>query len=83
MRGISRHTTMPAISKTEIQCTHCKAWSRSPIQFGSTEAFESSTLIGNRFGCGVCGKMAMCNKENVRYSREDGKGGFVGVDTKS
>lgn len=59
----------------------CKAWGPSPIGFGSEEAFHSSTLSGNTYDCHVCGTRTPCNKENMRWARSDGKGGFVGKDT--
>ena len=74
---------MKPIKRIELQCTHCRTWFPSPIQMGDAETFESSTLIGNRFQCQACGQMSPCNKENMRWTRSDGKGGFVGDDTRS
>lgn len=73
---------MAQLERGEIQCLSCKTWAPSPIQFGDSESFMSSTLIGNRFRCHSCGAMAPCNKENMRWAQSDGRGGWVGVDTK-
>jgi hypothetical protein len=73
---------MAEIKRIELQCGACKAWFPSPIQIGDTGSFENSTLIGNKFRCGSCGAMSPCNKENMRWTRSDGKGGWVGIDTK-
>lgn len=73
---------MNELKRVELQCLNCKTWFPSPIQFGSDMTFESSTLTGNRFGCPKCGAVVPCNKENMRWSRSDGRGGFVGIDTK-
>lgn len=72
---------MSEIKRIELQCMSCKMWIPSPIQIGDTESFETSKLIGNRFQCTVCGSMSPCNKENMRWARSDGKGGWVGIDT--
>jgi len=74
---------MNELKRTELQCMNCKTWFPSPIQFGSQQAFEASTLKGNLFGCPACGRMVPCNQENMRWSRSDGKGGFVGIDISS
>jgi hypothetical protein len=63
----------------EIRCEHCQQWFRSPIGFGSAEAFFSSTLIGNKAQCRHCGKMTGCNKENMRWRADDE--GWVGDKT--
>lgn len=73
---------MTEIRRVELQCLNCKTWFPSPIQFGDTESFERSSLIGNRFGCPVCQTMVPCNKENMRHARTDGKGGWVGTDVR-
>lgn len=73
---------MPKIDKIDLQCAACKQWSSSPIMFGDTESFMSSTMIGNTFKCPHCGSKSPCNKENVKFSRADGKGGFVGVEVR-
>lgn len=72
---------MPEIKRIEIRCMSCKTWLPSPIHLGSSETFNTSTLIGNTVRCPSCGTMTACNKENMRWTRSDGKGGFVGIDT--
>lgn len=72
---------MAAISLIQFQCLNCKTWCRSPISFADSEGFATSTLFGNRFGCPTCRQLVPCNKENMRWSRADGKGGWQGVDT--
>lgn len=71
-----------AIDRIELQCAACKQWTNSPIQFKDTETFYRYTLSGNKFDCPHCGALSPCNKENVRFTRADGKGGWVGVDVK-
>lgn len=70
---------MSQIKELQIKCLHCEKWLRSPIQFGSTEVFHSSTLIGNKVNCPHCKEMTGCNKENVRMIGENE--GFVGNQT--
>lgn len=71
---------MAELKRMELQCLSCKTWFPSPIQFGDSESFESSFLSGNQFGCPVCKSSVPCNKENMRFTRADGKGGWVGKD---
>jgi DNA-directed RNA polymerase subunit RPC12/RpoP len=70
---------MAKVKELQIRCSHCKAWFRSPIMFGGTDSFDTSTLIGNQVQCPACGKMTGCNKENMRVHFEGG--GFVGDET--
>lgn len=68
----------------QIRCQHCKDWFRSGIQFGSAEAFFTSSLIGNIQVCPFCGRDTGCNKENMRFQVRypDGKITYVeGEDT--
>jgi hypothetical protein len=51
------------------------------IQFGDLESFESARVAGNTQTCPSCGAMTSVDKRNVRFTRVDGKGGFVGKDT--
>jgi hypothetical protein len=37
-----------------------------PIHFGEFDSFITSTLEGKQAKCPQCGKMADCNKENMR-----------------
>jgi len=60
----------------DIRCEKCKEWFASPIQFGSEQAFFTSTLIGNVVRCPRCRDISGCNKENMRF-RADNEG-FVG-----
>ncbi len=78
----SQGVDMAEIKRVELQCIQCKTWFPSPIQMGDTGSFETSTLIGNSFGCPSCRTMVPCNKENMRWARSDGKGGWVGADVK-
>jgi DNA-directed RNA polymerase subunit RPC12/RpoP len=70
---------MSQVSSIEIRCLHCGKWFPSPIFFGDSESFDTSTLIGNQAQCPHCGRMTGCNKENIRLRHE--QGGFVGIDT--
>ena len=74
---------MHQIRRVEVQCVHCKTWFPSPIQIGDTDSFDTSTIEGNIVQCPNCHKLSPCNKENMRWVRSDGKGGWVGIDTKS
>jgi hypothetical protein len=55
-----------------IKCDHCKRQFRSPIQFGRSEAFFTSALVGNQVQCCECRKMTRCNKENMYFNARDG-----------
>jgi hypothetical protein len=72
---------MDSIQRVQLQCLSCKTWFFSPIQFSNAHSFDTSMLAGNLFGCPTCRAFVPCNKENMRWVRSDGKGGFVGVDT--
>ena len=67
---------MAEIRRVELQCKSCKTWFPSPVQCGDTDSFDSSTLFGNVFGCPAGGQFVSCNKENLRQTRSDGKGGW-------
>jgi len=51
---------------TYVQCRHCKSLFKSPIQFNSKEAFESSKLTNNTTNCPVCGKMTGLDNADLR-----------------
>lgn len=72
---------MSKVKEIQIRCLDqsCNAWFNSPIFFGDSESFDTSTLIGNTVQCPKCGRMTPCNKENMRVRAADG--GFVGIDT--
>jgi hypothetical protein len=72
---------MAKTKEISIRCLNCNQWFPSPIFFGDSESFDTSTLFGNLAQCPHCGKMTGCNKENFRARFEDG--GFLGVDTTS
>lgn len=73
---------MQPLKRVEMQCIACKSWFPSPIQMGSMEALLSTFTAGNITNCPSCGRMVPCNKENMRVTRSDGKGGWVGDDTR-
>lgn len=73
---------MAEIARIEVQCISCKTWFKSPIQSGTPESFDTSTLEGNNAQCEACGRMSPCNKENMRWARSDGNGGWRGIDTR-
>jgi tyrosyl-tRNA synthetase len=54
-----------------VKCEHCGAEWAAPIQFGSTENFNSVTLVGNKTNCPNCGKMTGLNKENIAMKEID------------
>ena len=62
-----------------IRCEHCREWFPSPIFFGDSESFNSSSLFANQAQCHHCNKMTGCDKDNFRV-RFEGEG-FVGKDT--
>ncbi|MDH0867370.1 hypothetical protein [Mitsuaria sp. GD03876] len=66
----------------QFQCTECKTWAMAPFQFGDEETAMSATVFGNKISCPACGRLVSCNKENMRWARSDGKGGFVGDDVR-
>jgi DNA-directed RNA polymerase subunit RPC12/RpoP len=70
---------MSQVNQVEIRCLNCGLWFPSPIYFGDSDSFDTSTLIGNQAQCPHCGRMTGCNKENMRVYHQ--KGGFVGKDT--
>ena len=41
----------------EIRCEHCRKWFRPLIQFGSKEAFFTSTFVGNISTCRHCSNL--------------------------
>jgi hypothetical protein len=55
---------MAKTKSVEIHCEHCREWFRSPINFGESVSFDTSTLIGNQVQCSNpdCGRMTGCNK---------------------
>jgi len=68
------------MSKTieiSIRCQHCRNWFPSPIWFGDSKSFDTSTLFANQAQCQHCGKMTGCDKKNIRARFEDG--GFLGT----
>jgi hypothetical protein len=70
------------MSKTleiSIRCLNCQEWFPSPIWFGDSESFSTTTLFANRAQCPRCGKMTDCNKDNFRARFEGG--GFIGTST--
>ena len=71
---------MPKVIGIDVRCSNpeCRAWFPSPIVFGGTEGFGTSTMVGNTVQCPYCGHMVACNKENMRARYEGGSGGFVG-----
>lgn len=81
-RAEAKDSAMAEISNMQLQCLNCKTWFSSPIQFGDSESFASSHMSGNVFVCPTCRSPVPCNKENMRWVRADGRGGWVGVDTK-
>jgi hypothetical protein len=63
------------MSKTieiSIRCLHCRQWFKSPIWFGDSESFDTSTLLQNVTPCPHCKKMTGCDKKNFRARFEDG-----------
>ncbi len=60
----------------EIKCFRCGKWMKSLIHFGDSGSFFTSTLIGNKQKCSLCGEMTDCNKENMRFV-EKIDGGFM------
>lgn len=72
---------MAEVKEVHIKCLNadCGVWFPSPIFFGDTESFDTSTLIGNVVKCPKCGSMTPCNKENMRVRAKDR--GFIGKDT--
>jgi hypothetical protein len=61
----------------QIRFLNCGKWISSPIAFGSSESFFSSTLIGNKLKCPSCTETTDCNKENMRFTEEmENSGGF-------
>jgi len=70
---------MSKVNQIDIRCSKCSRWFPSPIIFGDSESFDTSTMYGNLAQCPYCGKMTSCNKENMRVRHE--KGGFIGDET--
>lgn len=70
---------MARVKEIHVYCSHCGFWIPSPISFGGSESFDSSTLIGNRVQCPECREMTSCNKENMRVRYAGG--GFIGNET--
>ena len=66
----------------QFQCLNCRTWRTAPIQFGDEETANDTVVYGNTFSCGACGATVPCNKENMRWARSDGMGGFVGDDVR-
>lgn len=70
---------MAKTKEISIRCSHCQTWFPSPIWFGDSESFDTSTLFANQAQCPRCKKMTGCNKENFHALFEDG--GFLGKKT--
>jgi hypothetical protein len=72
---------MSKVNEIQIKCLEdsCGVWFPSPIFFGDTESFDTSTMQGNTVQCPQCRAMTPCNKENMRMRGKDG--GFVGIHT--
>lgn len=70
-----------SLKYVQFQCSNCRAWFSSPIGFTDDAAFDSSTVNRMLAQCQACGQVVACRKENMRWVRSDGKGGFVGIDT--
>ena len=72
------------VKSVEVICGHCGKRIRSPIVFGGEHQFDTAKLIGNERKCPACGKMTVCDKENMVVIYTDGQeivGGFVGSGT--
>ncbi len=61
-----------------IRCLNCDTEFNSPIQFGDSNSFFTSTLIGNLTTCPNCHGWTGCNKENMIFRAPDE--GWVGID---
>jgi len=63
----------------EIRCQYCKRWFKSPIYFGSAEAYFSTSTKGNITTCPHCKKMTGCNKSNMRWCerKENGRVTYI------
>jgi hypothetical protein len=72
---------MSDINVMQLRCTRCKGWFTSPWQFADERGFDTAFMAGNLTNCPHCANMVPCNKENVRWVRSDGRGGYVGNDT--
>jgi hypothetical protein len=72
---------MSEVKEIQIKCLKkdCGTWFPSPIFFGDTSSFDTSTLVGNTVQCPECNSMTPCNKENMRVRAKDS--GFVGSNT--
>jgi hypothetical protein len=55
-----------------IKCTHCKSQFPSPVQFGTAEAYFTSTLVGNEVTCSRCKKSTACNRDNMYFNDRTG-----------
>lgn len=66
------------ISETLVQCQHCAHQFHSPIAFGDTMSFESSTLSGNQTNCPKCRKLTPMDNAHMAYRLEDGTVGGAG-----
>jgi tyrosyl-tRNA synthetase len=50
---------------THVRCRHCKSHFKSPVQFGSQEAFISSNFQGNMVNCPICKKETGLDKGDL------------------
>jgi len=64
----------------QIRCMKCKKWVSSPIKFGDSKSFFSSTLVGNKLKCPICHKETDCNKENMRFIARESESKFLVTD---
>ncbi len=66
---------MPEL-RCQIRCVKCNQWVDSPEQFGTAEAFFTSTLIGKTAHCAWCGETTPCSIEDMRFDEyRDGRNG--------
>ncbi len=52
-------------TRWEVKCEICGNINKSPINFGSLETFNSTTLTGNKFMCQFCKNMAPLDKDHI------------------
>lgn len=66
---------MPKIKESWVKCPKCSYRFPSPIFIGSTELFEQILTQNNGTSCPKCGEEFSCDRNNMSYVLEDGRGG--------
>jgi len=64
---------MSKVKEIQIYCINCGEWFPTPASWlGDSETLDIATLEGKQAVCPLCGKMIVCDKDNMRVVLENG-----------